>query len=205
MQGMQLQMLATTQTDWATWKQLYPTTLVLDPNRSPHQRDYNVDPYEGYYNSPDIGVTATRRRDARLDPKAVVIGLRRRDAVKAYPFSYLSQEPVVNDTIADTPVVVVFREKPTAGLVFDRRVDEHVLAFRLEGDGAGRLMTMRDERTGSLWSAFSGIAQEGPLAGKQLQQLPSTYAFWFMWKDYYPETAVFGQESEGLGSTPGIP
>jgi hypothetical protein len=66
-------------------------------------------------------------------------------------------------------------------------------------------MTMRDEQTGTLWSAFAGIAQEGPLAGKQLQRLPATYAFWFAWKDYYPETAVFKEEREAIESKPWSP
>lgn len=205
MQGRQLQMLPVTQTDWTTWKQLHPTTLVLDPNKSPHQRDYSADPYEGYYDSRDIGVSAMRRQDARLNPKAVVLGLRLGDAVKAYPFRHLSKEPVVNDTVAVTPVVVVFREKNATGLVFDRRVDEHVLTFHMGENDAGGWMTMRDEQTGTLWSAFAGIAQEGPLAGKQLQRLPATYAFWFAWKDYYPETAVFKEEREAIESKPWSP
>jgi Protein of unknown function (DUF3179) len=51
MQGTELRMLPATCTDWGTWKGLHPQTLVLDPLKSPHRRDYSVDPYEGYYSS----------------------------------------------------------------------------------------------------------------------------------------------------------
>lgn len=196
MQGTKLHMLPTTRTDWGTWKRLHPQTFVIDPLKSPHRRDYSVDPYEGYYYSDDTGVIPTRREDQRLNPKAFVIGVRLDRVIKAYPFAHLSQEPVVNDTIANTPVVVVFRERNATGLVFNRRVGERVLTFVPAVSGAGEPLTMRDEQTGSVWSGVEGVALEGGLKGKRLEQIPATYAFWFAWKDYYPQTAVYGEERQ---------
>jgi hypothetical protein len=195
MRGTKLQMLPATRTDWGTWKRLHPDTLVLDPLKSPHRRDYSVDPYEGYYYSRNTGVIAPRREDQRLHPKAFVIGLRLAGAVKAYPFTRLSKAPVVNDTLAHTPVVVVFQERNATGMVFNRRLGDQVLTFIPTPSGAGASFSMRDEQTGSLWSAIGGMALDGALKGKRLEAIPSTYAFWFAWKDYYPETAVYGEES----------
>jgi hypothetical protein len=62
-------------------------------------------------------------------------------------------------------------------------------------NGVAEALTMRDEQTGSLWSGLDGKAAEGPLKGKRLAQVPSTYAFWFAWKDYYPETTVYGEDA----------
>jgi hypothetical protein len=195
MQGTKLHMLPATRTDWGTWKQLHPQTLVIDPLRSPHRHDYSADPYEGYYYSHDTGVIPIRGEDQRLNPKAFVIGVRLDGAIKAYPFTRLSQEPVVNDTVANTPVVVVFRERNATGLVFNRRVGERMLTFVPVVSGAGGPLTMRDEQTGSVWSGVEGIALDGGLKGERLEQIPATYAFWFAWKDYYPETAVYGEEN----------
>jgi hypothetical protein len=196
MQATKLHMLPATRTDWGTWKRLHPDTLVLDPSKSRHRRDYSVDPYEGYYYSRDTGVIGARREDQRLNPKAFVIGVRLDGAIKAYPFTHLNKEPVVNDTVANTPVVVAFRERNATGLVFNRRVAEHVLTFVPAASGAGEPLTMRDEQTGSVWSGVEGIALEGSLKGKRLEQIPATYAFWFAWKDYYPTTAVYGEENQ---------
>jgi hypothetical protein len=195
LQGTKLRMLPATRTDWDTWKRLHPQTLVLDPLKSPHRRDYGVDPYEGYYYSGDTGVIAAQREDQRLNPKAFVIGVRLDGAIKAYPFMQLNKEPVVNDTVANTPVVVVFRERNATGLVFNRRIGVRVLTFVPAGGGAGEALAMRDEQTGSVWSGVEGVALEGSLQGKRLEQIPTTYAFWFAWKDYYPETAVYGEEN----------
>lgn len=196
LKGTKLPMLPAMRTDWGTWKRLHPETLVIDPLRSPHRRDYRVDPYEGYYYSRDTGVIATRREDQRLNPKAFVLGVRQGGAIKAYPFARLSQEPVVNDTVAGTPVVVVFQERNATGLVFSRRVGERVLTFMPVKSGAGEPLTMRDEQTGSVWSGVEGVALEGGLKGRRLEPIPTTYAFWFAWKDYYPETSVYGEESQ---------
>jgi Protein of unknown function (DUF3179) len=201
MQGTKLHMLPATRTDWGTWKQLHPQTLVLDPLKSPHRRDYSGDPYEGYYYSHDTGVIATRREDQRLNPKAFVIGVRLDGAIKAYPFAHLSKEPVVNDIVANTPVVVVFRERHATGVVFNRRVEGRALTFVPALSGAAEPLTMRDEQTGSLWSGVEGVALEGSLKGKRLEQIPTTYAFWFAWKDYYPETTVYGEESQPKGTS----
>jgi hypothetical protein len=195
LQGATLQMLTATQTSWETWKQLHRGTLVLDPDKSPYQRDYNADPYEGYYASQDTGVIAPRLVDQRLPPKALIIGLRLNGQVKAYPLTRLREQPVVNDTIAQTAVVVVFHERAATGVVFNRRVGNHELTFRSAVSGVGEPLTMRDEQTGSLWSRLDGRAVEGTLRGKQLAQVPSTYAFWFAWKDYYPESAVYGENA----------
>lgn len=44
---------------------------------------------------------------------------------------------------------------------------------------------VRDRETGSTWSGLSGEAIDGPLAGRRLQQLPTFYAFWFSWTDFF--------------------
>jgi hypothetical protein len=193
--GTTLQMLAATQTSWETWKRLHRGTLVLDPGKSPYRRDYNADPYEGYYASQDTGVIASERVDHRLPPKALIVGLRLDNQVKAYPLTRLRKQPVVNDTIAQTAVVVVFDERAATGVVFNRRVGDRELTFRSVVRDLGEPLAMRDEQTGSLWSRLDGKALEGPLQGKQLAQVPSTYAFWFAWKDYYPDAAVYGEDA----------
>jgi hypothetical protein len=49
-----------------------------------------------------------------------------------------------------------------------------------------------DAETGSTWQGLIGLAIEGPLAGAQLERLKSTSSFWFGWKDWYPDTRVYG-------------
>ena len=44
--------------------------------------------------------------------------------------------------------------------------------------------------TGTVWD-FSGKALSGTLAGKQLKRIPVLKDYWFDWKIYHPDTAVY--------------
>ena len=187
MLGTKLELVPAMHTEWGLWKELYPDTLVM---RGPRGL-YRYDPYEGYYRSGQTGVIGQAIKDNRLHPKEFVIGLRIEDKTKAYPFSILSRKSVVNDTFENIPLVVAFDSEGAAGAVLDRRLDGLTLTFE-EADGpSGRGPLLIDKETGSRWLAFTGEAIDGQSKGKTLKQIGTTYAFWFGWKDHYPDTEVF--------------
>ncbi len=185
LQGTQLEYVAAWQTTWADWKARHPDTLAL---RKGYSGD--IDPYTGYYNSNDPGVIGETMSDNRLNVKEFVIGVEKSGEAVAYPFSVLNDEPVVHDTIADSPVLVVFNAETGDGVVFKRVIDGQTLFFEILNNH-----TLQDSQTGSMWDVFTGVAIDGPLTGKQLNRLKSTRSFWFGWKDFYPETRVYGVDS----------
>jgi len=181
--GTQLELIAALQTDWASWKERHPDTLVINPDF------FGRDGYEGYYLRPDAGVLGRATRpDVDINPKEFVVGVRLGGEVKAYPFSVLNQQPVVNDTIGDVPLVVFFDKGSASGAVFSRELDDGTLLIFEAGD---TLEVAIDTETHSEWDIFTGAALSGPLEGAQLTQIPVTYAFWFGWADYHPEGAVY--------------
>lgn len=108
----------------------------------------------------------------------------------AYPIRILdfheivNAEPaVVNDELADTPPVVFSRAEGPAGVVHDRRVDGRELSFDLAAE------RITDEQTGSLWG-HDVRAVEGPLAGEQLEPIPSRASFWFAFVASFPDADV---------------
>jgi hypothetical protein len=106
----------------------------------------------------------------------------------AYPWSELSLEPVVNDVVAGSPVLVVFGKDTATGVVFDRELDGQSLTFSLAD---AESLALTDAESGSTWDGLAGRATDGPLTGKQLVRVKSTNSFWFGWKDWYPETRVY--------------
>ena len=184
LKGTKLEFLPAWQTTWADWKAHNPNTLAL-------RKGYfgSSDPYTDYYASSEAGVIGRDQSNDRLYVKEFVVGVERDGQAVAYPFSVLNEQPVVNDQIGDTSLLVVFNTETGTGLVFDRQVDEQILTFRIS-DG----LTLIDEETGTLWDGMTGNALEGPLAGKDLSRIKSTSSFWFGWKDWYPETEIYGLE-----------
>ena len=185
----ELELLPALMTDWKTWAELHPDTLVLEKG----SRSSN-DPYARYYEAADAGVLGETRTDDRLYVKEYVVGLIRNDIIRAYPFSILNDTPVVNDTVGDEPVLVTFDANSGAGVVFSRIVDGQILTFEpfnSEADSSDGLVYIQDTETQTRWLALTGEAVEGELAGKNLEQIPTTLSFWFGWKDFYPDTEIY--------------
>jgi len=191
MKGTKLEFVPALHTTWADWKAEHPDTLALVKGYSGA-----YDSYTGYYQSSQAGVLGETTGDDRLYVKEFVVGVEQNGEAAAYPFGALNAQPVVNDVVGGVPVLVVFDADSGTSAVFDRRVDGQTLTFSA-GTGAtasvAPYVTLTDAETGSTWTGMSGLAAAGPLAGAQLVPVKSTRAFWFGWKDWYPDTRIFGQ------------
>ena len=184
--GTQLEILPSLQTTWEQWLQLHPDTQLLDKGGR-----YNTDSYEGYYRGGAAGIIGESNKDGRLPKKELVMGMTVSGFAKAYPFSAISQESVINDNFAGQEVVITFDPTSESGAAFLRRLDGRSLTF---GPAPGRagVALMRDNETGSLWQVLTGQAVEGELFGERLERLPSHYSFWFAWSDFHPQTELYG-------------
>jgi hypothetical protein len=181
--GQHLQQLLSEQTSWGRWRAAHPKTLMLDVDPS----DVRFDPYQTYYGAPDAGVVGRKRADDRLPVKEKVLGVRLGGEVKAYSFTALARDRVVNDTVGGVPLVVVFDGLTFSGAVYRRDPGGKLITF-LPGPNS---LSMEDEETDSIWDGLSGKAMTGSDAGMELEQVPITYSFWFGWVDFYPNTAVY--------------
>jgi hypothetical protein len=181
--GQHLQQLLSEQTTWGRWRAEHPKTLMLDVDPN----DVRFDPYQTYYGEPDAGVVGRKRPDDRLPVKEKVIGVRLGGEVKAYPFTALARDRVVNDKVGGVPLVVVFDPVSYSGAVYRRDPGGTLLTFTAGSTG----LSLRDDQTGSEWDGLSGEAMTGSNAGMQLEQVPITYSFWFGWVDFYPNTEVY--------------
>ena len=190
---------------YSEWTQLYPDTLVLKKKLKGMGgmfRSSSRDPYEGYYYSSQTGVIPEKYRDNRLHPKTLLVALaldspkeKGEQVSKVYPFADLNRAGVVNDRFAERDVLVTYCEGAGTGVVFDRVLKGKTLEFELiasEGaKGAAACRFMKDKKTGSRWQRLTGMAVDGPMKGVRLNQLSTTLAFWFGWKDYFPKSEIY--------------
>ncbi len=181
--GARLDFFASKLTTWQAWRAEHPDTLALIKGYSGAQ-----DPYRSYYFSNQAGVIGESVRDGRLNTKALVIGVALGDDAVAYAFSALERQPIVQDTVAGNPLLVVYDSASGTASVYSRQVGEQTLSFEFI-DGH-----LRDEASGSLWDPLRGEALDGPLQGQTLEPIRSTTLFWFAWKDFYPHTRIGMQD-----------
>lgn len=182
--GKALTVVPALQTTWQRWLSTHPETVVLNKRGR-----YRSDSYRNYYTDSSLGILGRSQDDDRLHAKEFIVGVTIGRESKAYPFSLLSQTPVVNDLVNGQPLVVTFDEASATGVVFDPTVQDGQLTFRR--DQVSEEFLMRDTETESLWDPLTGVALEGPLAGTALEQIAAHYEFWFSWKDYRPETELY--------------
>lgn len=125
-----------------------------------------------------------------IAPTEPVVGLVVNGAWKAYPLRILMFHEITNDVIGGVPVSVTFCPLCNAVVVFDRRVEGHVLDFGTTGRLRNSDLLMYDRQTESWWQQFLGEALVGEMTGTLLEILPSRLESFEYFKARAPETAL---------------
>lgn len=108
-----------------------------------------------------------------LKPVEPVISLVVDGRAKAYPLQILVWHEIVNDRIADVPVMVTFCPLCYSAIVFERRADGKDYSFGTSGMLRNSNLVMYDRQTESLWQQITGEAIVGDMVGATLKSLPA--------------------------------
>lgn len=124
------------------------------------------------------------------------IGLAIDGESRFYPYKILVWHEIVNDGLADQPVLVTYCPLCATGIVFDRRVDGEVQEFGVSGRlwQSNLLMYNRGEDE-SLWSQVLGEAVVGPHAGEELSVVRSDIVRFGDWRQKHPNTQVLSRDT----------
>ncbi len=185
--GIELERLPVTLTTWEAWYAEHPDTKVMAFDTG-FTRDYGAGvAYADYFASPDTMFPVWQRSQI-LPTKSWVFTQLIDGQPKAYPLSVLSDERVVNDTLAGQNLVVVLEDG-----------GHRCAGLRTEGPQLcpwprpmlQRYSRMKPERPGKLPRPRSSGS-----GGEELARLPGHMAYWFGWYSFFPHTAVYGLDAE---------
>jgi Protein of unknown function (DUF3179) len=123
------------------------------------------------------------------------IGVGRSGEYCAYPLRMLAYHRVVNDHLGGPPIVVSYDPESGAGRVFDPVLDGKPYTFDPAAPQQG-LPALTDRETHSLWSAITGKAVSGTLAGKRLAIIPSLVITWARWKALHSDSWALAENPE---------
>ncbi|MCP4257244.1 MAG: DUF3179 domain-containing protein [Planctomycetes bacterium] len=181
---------------WAQWTdaaKAYPDAEVLSRDTG-FFKPYGFDPYGdyprggGYYFSNRL-LFSLMHEDDRLDLKEPIIGIKTACGTAALPKNSLTtDQPVLNLTVADAPIVVFYDEALDTVRTFSRVNGDTVLTFALR-DG-----NFIDLNSGSVWTK-DGQAVSGKWEDSQLNWIESMESFWFAWIAFYPETQLISMDT----------
>ena len=169
------------------WKREQPEGRVLRPDeRIVAMKEYVSADWE--QRVARMPVVTGVEKDKGLEPRALVVGISLQNKSTAYPFSALQKQSPILDNIGAIPIVIMVGEDNRSVRAYERTVDGRKLEFFKKTEGTG--WQLLDPETGSVWN-FEGKAIEGPLAGRQLKKVAVLQDYWFDWRIYHPDTAVY--------------
>lgn len=135
-------------------------------------------------------------RSPFLEATQRVIGVSINGEQRAYGINLLTWHEIVNDEVGGVPVAVVYCPLCDSATLFDRRVGDGTLEFRVSGLLYNSNVLMYDVTSGdreeSLWSQLQGRAVSGPHAamGSTLRMLPAAVVDWGSWLEMHPDTGL---------------
>ncbi|NQW19112.1 MAG: DUF3179 domain-containing protein [Chloroflexi bacterium] len=206
--GWTLKQIPTLTTTWAAWKEAHPDTEVMSTEGGPES-----DIFERYYANERNGVHSLNPTDKRLHGKDVVLGLDINGNAKAYSYTALIDQPLLEEDLGKQPIIVLHERSSATAVAFSRTVNGITLNFKgksknpqrrsaeATASGEGELpdyepWLIEDTRTGSTWRAISGECIDGELKGSQLEMLPGMTGFWYAWSRFYPTADLFGAPTQ---------
>ena len=134
-----------------------------------------------------------------LSDEDEVIGLAGDETGQCYPLSILRWHCVVNGSLGDQPVLVLFDPLSGACLAFSRQVGDEALSFAVSGKAAKGAGLLYDRGTLSLWAPLTGECVAGQWAGRgRLTPLPARRTTWGEWRRAYPAGLVLSRNT-GFG------
>ena len=159
--------------------------VALSGQAAPQTRQRKIIAKPGLYKSltePPCSYCSTQNRKKLVLPgDRVIAWIRAAHNGGAIPLRhFLSAPRVINDTYG------LFFYDPDGGYVsaFQKDYGYEFYGWR------GGVMVARG-RDGTLWSALTGIAIEGPQVGKRLQRIPSVMTDWGYWLMLHPESTAY--------------
>ncbi len=108
----------------------------------------------------------------------------------AYPLAVLMWHWILNDTIGDQAVVVVFCQICGSGMLYERSIGDDVLTFNASGLLYQFDMLLFDNETKSLWSWGTDSAVAGPMKNTTLTSIKNETITLGSWLKRYPGSLV---------------
>jgi len=189
LKGRRLTLVLSDELTLATWKSEEPQGKVLS----------DVPEYVSEYSKPDWDVEVGRAPvvidfpEHGLTGHDLMVGIKAYGASRGFLYDRVIKEKLVKDHVGSEPVLLVVGSDDRSVRAFRDRipgVGGAIDFYRITGKSDVLLM---DDATGSEWN-FQGCATSGKSKGVCLEPIPMVKDYWFDWRNYNPQTTVYGKE-----------
>ncbi|AUP78945.1 DUF3179 domain-containing protein [Flavivirga eckloniae] len=172
------------ETNWKTWKALYPNTKVLTTTTG-FSRSYGTSPYGDYSTNNNRFIFTPSILNSDLPNKERVYAIISGEKSKVYQFSDFKGGEVIRDSFDGDNYLIVGNNDLIYG--YKLSGDHESLIFEYDFNGTEAFFK---DNEGNKWSIF-GKAIEGPRAGETLTGARSVMSYWFAIAAFYPNPEIF--------------
>jgi Protein of unknown function (DUF3179) len=192
--GRRLPLISADELTFALWRVEQPGGTVLD-DVAGYRKDYAPEDW-------DIKMakapTVLSYAQAGLKPRDLMLGVRAFGASRAFPYEAVLKKKLVQDHVGTEPIVLVVGPDDRSVRAFRQHIPRENTTpqfYRMLGNSKDPGALLMDDRTGSEWN-FQGCAIGGKLKGVCLDHVDVIKDYWFDWRNYNPETTVYGVRSK---------
>ena len=133
--------------------------------------------------------------DKWIQDNELVLGIIYKNVTRVYPLQILVWHEIVNDVIADDPILITYCPLCGSGIAYERRIDGEEVEFGTSGKLYNSNLVMYDRKTNSYWTQIDGLAIVGELTGTELKPVSIDTVVWRDWKKAHPDSEVLSQNT----------
>lgn len=178
------QLMNVVETNWKTWKTMYPNTQVLN-TQTGFSRTYGTSPYGDYATNNSRFIFVPEITNEALPNKERVYAIIADNTAKVYQFSAFNNGAVIRDTFNGEDYLIVGNEN----LIYSFKLSTEHQNLTFEYDFTDSQVFFKDNE-GNKWSVF-GKAIEGPRTGETLSESKSVMSYWFAIATFYPNPEIY--------------
>ncbi|TMM59500.1 DUF3179 domain-containing protein [Maribacter algarum] len=179
LEGKKAELIQLVETDWKTWKTMYPTTTLINLNNTGFSRTYGVYPY-GDYRTSDSRFFFPTPKDPRLPLKERVHTIIDDGDAKTYRFSNFETTNTIKDSFKGKNYLIVGNANFITSFELD--ANQNSLEYEYVFDNSSDVIVQDSE--GTQWNVF-GEAISGPGQGQKLVASKSFMGYWFSIPAFY--------------------
>lgn len=182
--GTKPQTLNIIETNWATWKAMYPNSEVLT-TQTGFNRPYNTYPYGNYKTNHDFFLFQPSILNPELPNKKRVFTLIDEDMSKVYKFEDFAGGKVIKDFFNGKTYLIVGNENVINAFALGSQFSNLDFSYSFNNSEI-----FFNDNEGNGWSIF-GRAISGPRINTQLSTPTKVTSMWFAVAVFYPNPVIY--------------
>lgn len=175
----------TVETDWKTWKALYPNSEVLS-TQTGFSRNYGVSPYGDYATNNNRFIFRPAILNSALPNKQRVYAILNDDVSKVYQFSNFEGGGLIKDNFNGKDYLIY----GNTNIMYGFRLEGELANLTFEYESSRSQASYIKDNEGNRWSVF-GEALSGPRTGQSLTPVNSVMSYWFAIAAFYPDPEIY--------------